>query len=167
MEMVFCGLRQRTGLSALAGTVSAYSTAAAFPISIPASGRTRCLPERTSVKVMRIYNGQAEWTPPPPPLRQYEHLLYDDTTGIYAAVGLPNIYEGYLRIKKYIIPVDGNTGFHISGDTVSFMDGGRAQYHIPYPNSNPWRFFTIGGRLYHMAGKKGSLLRSTGIRCAR
>lgn len=102
-------------------------------------------------EVISIHDGQANWMTPPPDPQEYEHLVYDDTNGVYPAVGLPNIYADYLgKVEKYIIPVGDSTSFHISGDTVSFVDRGIVQYHFAYCNNGPWTFFTMNGRLYHM-----------------
>jgi signal transduction histidine kinase len=108
-------------------------------------------------EVISIHNGQAEWVAPPSSAREYEYQVYNDTSGTYAAVGLPNIFADYLIVKKYIIPVDDRTSFHITGDSIYFVDRGVVQYRFPYCNNGPWTFFVMNGRLYHMP-EKGKLV---------
>ncbi|MFD2887597.1 sensor histidine kinase [Chitinophaga cymbidii] len=109
-------------------------------------------------EVISIHHSKAGWVHAPADSGNYEYFVYDDTSGTYPVVGLPNIFANTIKADRYLIPTDENACFHITRKGVSFARSREEQYFFPYPNCNPWTFFTLGGTLYHMP-EKGRFVR--------
>lgn len=119
----------------------------------PDAGRNKLFARTDKREVVGIRNGRTDWEPAPPVSDDYEYLVYDDAKGRYPVVGLPNLFANTINAAQYVIPTDEHSYFEITRDSISFTLSREKQYAFSYRNSNPWTFFTIGGKLYHMPEK--------------
>ncbi|RPD42106.1 sensor histidine kinase [Chitinophaga barathri] len=117
----------------------------------PDAGRKMLFARTSEKEVIRISNGRATfWHNHLPVTRDYEYFVYNDTTGIYPVVGLPNGFKSVMRVDHYLIPTGARSYYLISRNSYSYMDKDRKLFSHPFAHNNPWNFFTIRRHLYFL-----------------
>lgn len=102
-------------------------------------------------EIVRIQNGKAVfWHKQLPVIRDYEYFVYNDTSGTYPVVGLPNNLKDRIRVDQYLIPTGARSYYVITRNSYAYIDNDFKKFSCDFTQNNAWNFFTIGHHLYYL-----------------
>ncbi|SFD74565.1 Signal transduction histidine kinase [Chitinophaga sp. CF118] len=114
----------------------------------PNAKRNGILAKTIMKEVLTIHNGSVNLLMPAS--RDFGYLSYNDATDNYSVTGLPDFFLNVSGANHYLIPLESDSYFKISKDTIRFFKGDVERYRTAYPHLNPANFFTLQGQLCYL-----------------
>ncbi|MBO9151647.1 sensor histidine kinase [Chitinophaga sp. GCM10012297] len=117
----------------------------------PDAGRKMLFARTAEKEIVRIVNGKAVfWHKHLPVTHDYEYFVYNDTTGTYPVVGLPNTLKNQIAVDQYLIPTGARSYYVITYNSYAYIDNGVQKFSCDFAHNNAWNFFAVGTHLYYL-----------------